>query len=35
VNLARSFKKGVEAGEAILDESIPYSIEYYREDLRK
>jgi len=35
VNLARSFKKGGEAGEAILDESIPYSIEYYREDLRK
>ncbi len=35
VNLARSFKKGGEAGEPILDESIPYSIEYYREDLRK
>ncbi len=35
VNLARSFRKGGEAGEPILDESIPYSIEYYREDLRK
>lgn len=35
VNLARSFKKGGETGEAILDESIPYSIEYYREDLRR
>lgn len=35
VNLARSFKKGGEAGEPILDESIPYSIDYYREDMRK
>ena len=35
VNLARSFKKSGEIGEPILDESIPYSIDYYREDMRK
>ncbi len=35
VNLARSFKKGGEVGEPILDESIPYSIDYYREELRR
>lgn len=35
VNLARSFKKGGEPGEPILDESIPYSIDIYREDMRK
>jgi hypothetical protein len=35
VNLARSFKKTGEPGEGILDESIPYSIDYYREDMRK
>ena len=34
VNLARAFKKG-EPGEPILDESIPYSIDIYREDMRK
>lgn len=33
VNLARAFK-GTAASEPILDESIPYSIDYYREDLR-
>jgi tetratricopeptide (TPR) repeat protein len=35
VNLARSFKKAGEPGEGILDEFIPYSIDYYREDMRK
>ncbi|OHD63151.1 MAG: hypothetical protein A2176_11430 [Spirochaetes bacterium RBG_13_51_14] len=35
VNLARSFKKTGEIGEPILDESIPYSIDIYREDKRK
>ena len=35
VNLARSFKKTGEQGEGILDEFIPYSIDYYREDMRK
>ena len=35
VNLARSFKKTGEPGEGILDEFIPFSIDYYREDMRK
>ncbi len=35
VNLARSFKQPGEGGEPVLDESIPYSLDYYREDLRK
>jgi tetratricopeptide (TPR) repeat protein len=35
VNLARSFKRTGASGEGILDESIPYSIDYYREDMRK
>ncbi|MBN1497187.1 MAG: tetratricopeptide repeat protein [Spirochaetes bacterium] len=35
VNLARSFKQTGGAGEPILDESIPYSLDYYREDLRR
>ncbi len=35
VNLARSFKKEGGPGEPILDESIPYSMEYYRPDMRK
>ncbi|MBN2078837.1 MAG: tetratricopeptide repeat protein [Spirochaetes bacterium] len=35
VNLARSFKRSGEIGEPILDESIPYSIDYYREELRR
>lgn len=35
VNMARSFKQTGEIGEPILDESIPYSIDVYREDMRK
>ncbi len=35
VNLARSFRKEGGPGEPILDESIPYSMEYYRPDMRK
>jgi tetratricopeptide (TPR) repeat protein len=35
VNLARSFKKGEEPGEPIIDEEVPYSIDYYREDMRR
>ncbi len=35
VNMARSFKQTGEVGEPILDESIPYSIDAYREDMRK
>jgi hypothetical protein len=35
VNMARSFKRAGEAGEPILDESIPYSMDMYREDMRK
>ncbi len=35
VNLARSFQRSGEIGEPILDESIPYSIDYYREELRR
>ncbi|MBP7737945.1 MAG: tetratricopeptide repeat protein [Spirochaetes bacterium] len=35
VNLARSFRKEGGAGEPILDESIPYSMEYYRPEMRK
>ena len=34
VNLAMSFKNTKEHGEPILDESIPYSIDIYREDKR-
>ncbi|HOD13960.1 MAG TPA: tetratricopeptide repeat protein [Spirochaetota bacterium] len=35
VNMARSFKQTGEIGEPILDESIPYSIDVYREDMRR
>jgi tetratricopeptide (TPR) repeat protein len=35
VNLARSFRKTGEVGEPILDESIPFSLDFYREDKRK
>jgi hypothetical protein len=34
VNLAMSYKNTKEQGEPILDESIPYSIDVYREDKR-
>jgi tetratricopeptide (TPR) repeat protein len=34
VNLGRSFKKARGEGEPILDESIPFSIDIYREDRR-
>jgi len=33
VNLARSFKRAGEPGEPILDESIPYSIDAYHEEM--
>jgi tetratricopeptide (TPR) repeat protein len=35
VNLARSFRKTGEVGEPILDESIPFSLDFYREDKRR
>lgn len=35
VNIARSFKERTEPIVPILDDNIPYSIDYFREDMRK